>query len=661
MDVTYDTMPAAILDDTAEEQRKKRALGMPTAITPASAPARPLDTASTMTMPPGGGITGMRADASTDRPAARPLSQPDAEGWRHGIDLAGDANASRPVMPPGGSAAPPEPPAIPPTGMPAGIPSNPVSVAPGEPPAPQRPELHGWKKVLDVISQFSPIGRAIERRIPGSPGNFDVESATAAAQQAAAQRAGASPVNPPAGHVAEAQPNPTMPPAGLTEQTREDRIRQAVNDEYVRELQSGETQERAWELALSRALNTPSLYERDPQTGLLLRGKAWAGTGLRASAPPPVPPGIVRPQPPRSLEEVEARALTGTGLRASVPGAQPSLSPAGGASMTMPPGTVGPATQRLQALLAQQRPELHGWKKALDVASQFSPISRRIEAQIPGSPGNFDMKMGLAAAQAATEQGSQANEQSIENAAAQAQFATPAKRRAYMDQNPNEFAGVSDFERNDWVLSGKFPQRQPAQRPENIDREAYDFYVSKGMSPAEARKRVLQDAQDVKPERQTHTSPFEAFAYGSPGEKRAAQDFLDLEKRLGSRYRNPTEFEEKYKLYKEDPETYRALFGDKSGEKPDRATATRMLNYFDKRRREVSQDFTLDDAQKQEQLQEIERLEKPFMEAVQPGAAGGRAGNNDRVEVIHPNGQRGTIPRSQLPAAKKKGYREVSP
>jgi len=45
---------------------------------------------------------------------------------------------------------------------------------------------------------------------------------------------------------------------------------------------------------------------------------------------------------------------------------------------------------------------------------------------------------------------------------------------------------------------------------------------------------------------------------------------------------------------------------------------------------------------------------------VQPGAnrgSGAAGGADDRVEVVHPNGQRGTIPRSQLDKAKKKGYR----
>ncbi len=201
--------------------------------------------------------------------------------------------------------------------------------------------------------------------------------------------------------------------------------------------------------------------------------------------------------------------------------------------------------------------------------------------------------------------------------------------------------------------------REKTERPENLDREAYDYYIGQGMTPANARKRVLQDAESVKPGRQTHTSAFEAFAYGTPEEKKAAQDYLEFEKKLGARYRTPNEFDERFRLFKEDPDTYRAMFGDKSGSAPDRATATRMLNYFDKRRREVNGDFTLDDDEKKQQLQEIENLERPFMEAVQPGATGGSKG--DRVEVIHPNGQRGTIPRSQLGAAKKKGYREAQP
>jgi len=192
------------------------------------------------------------------------------------------------------------------------------------------------------------------------------------------------------------------------------------------------------------------------------------------------------------------------------------------------------------------------------------------------------------------------------------------------------------------------------ERPENLDREAYDYYVGQGMTPADARKRVLQDAQDVKPDRITHTSPFEAFAYGDPQEKKAAQDYLEFERKMGARYERPSEFDERYRLFKEDPETYKAMFGDKSGERPDRGTATKMLNYFDRRRREIQNDFTLDDQQKAQQLEDIAGLEKPFMDAVQPNNGGN---NEDRVTVTSPDGRVGTVPRSQLDKAKKKGYR----
>ncbi len=40
-----------------------------------------------------------------------------------------------------------------------------------------------------------------------------------------------------------------------------------------------------------------------------------------------------------------------------------------------------------------------------------------------------------------------------------------------------------------------------AEKPENLDREAYDFYIAGGMSPAEARKQVLKDASEAKPEK----------------------------------------------------------------------------------------------------------------------------------------------------------------
>jgi hypothetical protein len=43
----------------------------------------------------------------------------------------------------------------------------------------------------------------------------------------------------------------------------------------------------------------------------------------------------------------------------------------------------------------------------------------------------------------------------------QAKYDTPEKRQAYMDANPDLFKGTSDFEKHDYVLSGKFPQKEP--------------------------------------------------------------------------------------------------------------------------------------------------------------------------------------------------------
>jgi len=43
------------------------------------------------------------------------------------------------------------------------------------------------------------------------------------------------------------------------------------------------------------------------------------------------------------------------------------------------------------------------------------------------------------------------------------------------------------------------PKLKPGtDKPENLDREAYDYYVGQGMTPAKARQQVLQDAADAK-------------------------------------------------------------------------------------------------------------------------------------------------------------------
>ena len=164
----------------------------------------------------------------------------------------------------------------------------------------------------------------------------------------------------------------------------------------------------------------------------------------------------------------------------------------------------------------------------------------------------------------------------------------------------------------------------------------------------DAGEAIVGAKQWEKP--QKFTNPFEAFTYGSAKEKQSAQDFLSFEKKIGQQYEKPGDVEQRYELYNRDPEAYKAMFGDR-GAAQDEAQATRMLNYFDKRRKEISGDWALDETEKAKQLSEIDELQKPYM-----NAAGGNQ-DSDRVTVIHPNGTKGTIPRSQLKAAQKKGYK----
>jgi hypothetical protein len=154
------------------------------------------------------------------------------------------------------------------------------------------------------------------------------------------------------------------------------------------------------------------------------------------------------------------------------------------------------------------------------------------------------------------------------------------------------------------------------------------------------------------------TNPFEASLYGTPEQKKAAQDFLAFEKRIGARYQRPTEFDERYRLFTEHPDIYKAMYGTKGGISP--AEARMMLNYFDKRRQEINKDYTLSDADRQQALQEVEQLEQPFMDAARAAAGQGvGASESDTVNVISPTGVPGTIPRKNLQKALKRGYRQA--
>ena len=171
------------------------------------------------------------------------------------------------------------------------------------------------------------------------------------------------------------------------------------------------------------------------------------------------------------------------------PLAQPSLPPVGKTEMAgapaaqpgaMPPVSVGPQQKAYDELSAQGAPKLSGWKKALDAVGSIFPIGRSIETAIPGSPQNYDAKLNNAALRAAKEQTIGAGQRTAESEAAKAQFETPEKRRAYMAAHPDEFEGVSDFQKNDFVLAGKFPQREPAEEKPHDVVKAYSDALASG-------------------------------------------------------------------------------------------------------------------------------------------------------------------------------------
>lgn len=175
------------------------------------------------------------------------------------------------------------------------------------------------------------------------------------------------------------------------------------------------------------------------------------------------------------------------------------------------------------------------------------------------------------------------------------------------------------------------------------------------------------------------TDPFQAFVYGTPEQQKAAKDFITFERQQGARFERPDEIQERYQLYRRDPDAYREMFGNR-GTAQDQAQAARMLKYFDAQKARVTNDFTLSDDDKKQQLAEIENLEQPYLAAASvetPGAQGApsparNAGGNqnanrnaggpgkDEVEVINPDGVRGFIPKANLAKALKRGYKQAA-
>lgn len=187
-DYDESTMPPANVPiEDAEVERRRRAeagMTMPPAPVPSTPGSRNYNLSVGATNHPSMPPAGIPA-----QPAAPDLSKMPPAGF----------------APPSPTGAAPARPAdtgaalgMPPAGKPADVRSTAFSMPPapipgpaekheqelreqGRPGSPEGPDLPWWKRVLDTIAQSHPIGRLVERNIPGSPGNFDWELARATA------------------------------------------------------------------------------------------------------------------------------------------------------------------------------------------------------------------------------------------------------------------------------------------------------------------------------------------------------------------------------------------------------------------------------------------------------------------------------------------------
>ncbi|MBZ5701022.1 MAG: hypothetical protein LAN84_04175 [Acidobacteriia bacterium] len=473
-----------------------------------------------------------------------------------------------------------------------------------------------------------------------------------------------------------------MPPAIMPDESEEERKRKLIASAgglsvmppvSVRpnarpaEGLSGDAVKAAMDAARGGAMPTREGFDPDFLQRALTIARPQAGVATPAPVTPAQPqsaaPSTSMPPVPISAPAPRSGAFSGAPATPIMPPARVSVppEPPPGESQGMPPVNVpiqkAPAAPSqtmppVQLTDAQRYEELHGKEpNRADFPAEKMPLWKKILGLVSAGAAGFNRHDNTT--YDLTRQVLGAPEAAAEKKYGQAEDIW--KRGLDAIQKESGLKNTESEMRRRDVETARL-QDQPEK---STDKKIDEYVNDKGqrvLTFQRADNSTYDKVGGKAQEKQTgHTSPFEAFAYGSPEEKKAAQDFLDMEKRLGSRYRTPSEFEEKYRLFKEDPDTYKAMFGEKPSGGPDKATATKMLNYFDRRRREVQGDFTLDDAQKQEQLRDIENLEKPLFEAVQPGRTD--RGGEDRVNVIGPDGTPGTIPRSQLDKAKRKRYR----
>ncbi len=242
-------------------------------------------------------------------------------------------------------------------------------------------------------------------------------------------------------------------------------------------------------VAADAAASRPRLSLTGPRPGA--ESVAAPEMGTPAVAPPAL--SFTNRQPTRPTMETQmisapttlsfANRPETTGVSPSATAPSRGANPADPSAKGAPPLSfvkrtqAGPAETRFEQLEAQGKPELKGWRKWLDIAGQL--LVPGIEQRIPGTPGNFNLRLRQAGSEATKEQAIEKGRQESETTAAQAQFNTPEKRQAYVQAHPEQFQGVTDFEKNDFILAGKFPQREPAG-PKQGDKKVDEGYNAQG-------------------------------------------------------------------------------------------------------------------------------------------------------------------------------------
>jgi hypothetical protein len=404
----------------------------------------------------------------------------------------------------------------------------------------------------------------------------------------------------------------------------------------------------------------------DDQTRAAVQQRNGIPTSASTDIPNVLTPPNLQPIARPELLDAPRRSLEGFKSRMAEPVNESLNTTAGGPIILDQPGSAGFDADRLARIEDQKANPRGSAENHPGFAGKLEHIGARI-GNIAGdivAPGPMSLIPGTQLHRDIEEQGLRRNFETAQTREDR-ESAENARERETEEQRGIESRRNEILDRRNDILEGKQPHEGLNQKAVDDLMKQPNPATGKPFTEYEARLKLAQDLQDTKPERATHTSPFEAYAYGSPEEKQSAKDFLALEKNLGAKYQKPDEVERRYALFKKDPDAYKAMYGDRGQANEDRQTnadrthATAMLRFFQRQRDEVSKNFMLGEDEKTEKLRELDELEKPFMETAQGKGGGGGGGKNDRVNVIRADGTHGTIPRSQLDKAKKKGYREV--